>query len=228
MNNRVYAARVNEFQRESFIRDMEQMILKFASRVSGKSITTSDDEWSIALWAFNSSIDTYADEQGDYLSYARTRIKSALDEYRIGEKQHKAVEIPFDPDDLLSNGRNLVLEMVSRETELEQVRTAEEEEARAEIAELGGILKEYGFSFFDMAGQTPRGSSKQDCSRVISYLKSNRTILKAVLDDGKVPAGMLSAKTGVSLGTINKFDKYILMAAVVAGGQFPTIAAYIR
>ena len=227
MNNRVQVAKINEFQRESLIRDMEQRILSFASRVSGRRITTSDDEWSIALWAFNSSIDTYVAGKGDYLSYARKRIKSALDEYREGEKMHSKVEIPFAPD-MLVGDRNLVLEMVSRETELEEVRTAEEEGVRAEIAELGGVLKDYGFSFFDMAGHTPRGNSRQECSKIISYLKSNKTVLNAVISEGKVPAGMLSAKTGVSIGTINKYDKYILMAAVVAGGSFPTIADYIR
>jgi RNA polymerase sigma factor len=227
MNNRVQVAKLDEFKRETFIRDMQDRILNFASRVSGRRITTSDDEWSIALCAFNSSIDSYVAGKGDYLSYARKRIKHALDEYRTSEKQRSAIEIPFDPDNLVGD-RNLVLEMVSRETELEEVRTAEEEGVRAEIAELGEILKDYGFSFFDMAGHTPRGSSRQDCSKVISYLKSNRTVLSAVVDEGKLPVGMLSSKTGVSIGTINKYDKYILMAAVVAGGQFPTIAGYIR
>ena len=183
---------------------------------------------SIALWAFNSSIDTYVAGKGDYISYARKRIKSALDDYRAGEKMHASVEIPYDPDMLVGDGRNLVLEMVSRETELEEVRTAEEEGVRAEIAELGGVLRDYGFSFFDMAGHTPRGNSRQECSKIISYLKSNKTVLNAVISDGKIPAGLLSAKTGVSIGTINKYDKYILMAAVVAGGSFPTIADYIR
>lgn len=228
MNNRVAVAKINEFQRENLIRDMEQQILSIASRVSGRHITTSDDEWSIALWAFNSSIDSYIEGKGDYLSYARKRIKRALDEYREGEKMRTKVEIPFAPDMLVGDGRNLVLEMVSRETEIEDVRSAEEEVVRAEIAELGGVLKDYGFSFFDMAGHTPRGTARTDCSKIIAYLKSNRTVLNAVIDEGKVPAGLLSAKTGVSLGTINKYDKYILMAAVVAGGGFPTIADYIR
>ncbi len=228
MNNRVAVAKVNELQRESLIRDMEQRILSFASRVSGRRITTSDDEWSIALWAFNSSIDSYIEGRGDYLSYARKRIKKALDDYREVEKTHAQIEIPYDPDMLVGDGRNLVLEMVSRETELEEVRSAEEEVVRAEIYELGEALRNYGFSFFDMAGRTPRGTSMAECRRIMAYLRSDRPVLNAVIREGKIPAGLLSAKTGVSIGTINKFDKYILMAAVVASGDFPTIAEYIR
>ena len=67
MNERAMSAKTNVEKREIFIRDNEQTILKFASAACGKYITRSDDEWSVALLAFNKAIDTYLWKEGDVI-----------------------------------------------------------------------------------------------------------------------------------------------------------------
>ena len=78
MNDMAVAAATNRQLRENFIRDNEQTILRIASKVSGKYITRSDDEWSVALLAFNKAIDTYSPDRGDFGGYAAVLIKRAL------------------------------------------------------------------------------------------------------------------------------------------------------
>lgn len=86
MNQKATAARNNERLRENFIKDNEQTILRIASRVSGKFITRSDDEWSVALLAFNKAIDIYSEQKGDFLAYARLLIKRDLIDHYRSEK----------------------------------------------------------------------------------------------------------------------------------------------
>ncbi len=74
MNNQAVAAKSSEVKREIFIKDMERTILKIASRMTGRFITKSDDEWSIALFAFNKAIDTYSEDKGDYMALSLIHI----------------------------------------------------------------------------------------------------------------------------------------------------------
>ena len=57
MNERAITAKTDAEKREIFIRDNERTILKIASASCSKYITRSDDEWSVALLAFNKAID---------------------------------------------------------------------------------------------------------------------------------------------------------------------------
>ena len=48
MNERALQAKSDGSKREEFIRDNEQTILRIASKATGRYITRSDDEWSVA------------------------------------------------------------------------------------------------------------------------------------------------------------------------------------
>ena len=226
MNNRAQIAKTNEIQRELFIKDMEQRILKFASKVSGRRITRSDDEWSIALVAFNRSIDTYT--QGDYISYARKLMEKDLIDYRMSESRH-SVEIPFDPEMLEGESPSVVLQIASRDVEEEYDELQRENSGiKGEIEEINDKLRKCGFSFFDMAGRTPRNeNTRNECKRAVTFLKGNRTALASTINDGRLPVGMISVETGISAGLLEKYRKYIIMIAVICAGDYPLVAEYL-
>ena len=149
MNQKATAARHDQKLRESFIRDNEQTILKIASKVSGKYITRSDDEWSVALLAFNKAIDTYSEEKGEYLSYAGVLIKRALIDHYRAEKKY-APELPASYEMFTGEGEiaqnTEIVRAVARDGTAEQDRTERERDLKDEILEVGLILKKYGFS----------------------------------------------------------------------------------
>ena len=226
MNDRAQIAKTDELQRELFIKDMEHRILKFASKVSGRRITRSDDEWSIALMAFNKSIDTYT--QGDYISYARKLMEKDLIDYRMSESRH-AVEIPFDPEMLEGESPSVVLQLATKDAEDEY----EEQQKGAagikgEIEEINDRLRKCGFSFFDMAGKTPRNEKTRDeCRKAVTFVQGNRTALASTVNDGRLPIGMISVETGISAGLLEKYRKYIIMITIIREGDYPLIAEYL-
>ena len=94
MNKKAVAAKNDLRLRENFIRDSEQTILRIASKTCNKFITRSDDEWSVALFAFNKAIDSYSEEAGDFLPYSSVVIKRALIDYYRSEKRYANATTP--------------------------------------------------------------------------------------------------------------------------------------
>lgn len=147
----IEAAKRDEQEREKFIRDNEQTILKIASRVTGRYITKSDDEWSVALLSFNKAIDTFEDSRGDFTAYASVVIRRALTDHYRSEKKYSP-EIPVSHEMLTGEGEyeenSEVLKAVSRDSAEEQDRLSEasgeaidrEEWNRRSVKE---IVKEY-------------------------------------------------------------------------------------
>ncbi|MCR4611256.1 MAG: RNA polymerase sigma-I factor, partial [Lachnospiraceae bacterium] len=75
-------AKQDDDQRQNFIQENEDLILRLASKACGSYVTKSDDYYSIALIAFNEAIDSYDEGKGKFTSFASLVIKRRiLDEF---------------------------------------------------------------------------------------------------------------------------------------------------
>ncbi len=61
------AAKKDERRFEELVRSLKPWILKTASDASGHYVTDSDDEWSVALMAFNEAVQKYDEKKGSFL-----------------------------------------------------------------------------------------------------------------------------------------------------------------
>lgn len=77
LNERAVQAATDNRIREELIAEQEQTILRSACNATHRYITKSDDEWSIALYAFSKAIDVYSTEKGDFLPFAQMLMKRA-------------------------------------------------------------------------------------------------------------------------------------------------------
>ena len=232
MNDRALEAKKDELKREEFIRDNEQAILRYASRAAGKYISRSDDEWSVALSAFNKAIDTYEADRGNFASFAGTVIDCALIDHHRSIKKYET-EISYSPEMLTGEGEyeehGEVLKAVTREsTQTEELKTTQDN-LKDEILEVNERLKKYGFTFRDLKNCSPKaGKTKRECAKVIRYVMDNEEILNAVIYDGRIPAKDISKGTGVSAKLLDRYRRYIIMAAVILDGEYPLLADYLQ
>ncbi|MBR4169774.1 MAG: hypothetical protein IKR47_08610 [Lachnospiraceae bacterium] len=232
MNQKATAARHDQKLRESFIRDNEQTILKIASKVSGKYITRSDDEWSVALIAFNKAIDTYSEEKGEYLSYAGVLIKRALIDHYRAEKKY-APELPASYEMFTGEGEiaqnTEIVRAVARDGTAEQDRTERERDLKDEILEVGLILKKYGFSFKDLKDCSPKaGKTKKECAKAITFLLDHEEPLNTVIEYMRLPIKEIMEATGVKNKLLDRYRRYIIMAVVILNGEYPLLADYLQ
>ena len=232
MNEKAVAAKSDPRLRENFIRDSEQTILRIASKACSKYITKSDDEWSVALIAFNKSIDTYVNGAGDFLPYSATVIKRALiDHYRLQQKHIN--EIPVSDDMLTGEGdydsnKELLAALYRDSSEVSEgaVRTTS---LKAEILDVNKRLAGYGFTFRDLRDSSPRaGKTKTACARIISFILDNKDILEDVIEYKRLPIREITEKTGISKKISDRYRRYIIMAVIILNGEYPLLADYLQ
>ena len=213
--------------REELIISQEQTILRTASTVSNRYITKSDDEWSVALFAFSRAIDLYDEEKGEFLPFAQLIIRRDLiDEYRSHKEYGREV---LTAPQILEGGAE-----PEEDTEgvYKAVVRASQEEDRSlkdEIIAANGLLQEYGFRFMDLTECSPQQErSRGECAAAIRWMLKEKEAVSELKKTKKLPVRVLATGAGVSRKTIDRYRKYLIMAVLILDGDYPQIAEYLR
>jgi len=218
----------DEYQRETIIHRYTQTILRTASSVCHRYVTQSDDEWSVALCAFSRAIDLYAEEKGDFLPFAQMLIKRDLiDHFR---KEKRALrEVTVAPNVLEGNcepeedtdGAYLSVVRASRESA--------DQSLGDEITAANEMLQEYGFRFYDLTQCSPQqDKTRKECAAAIRYMISSPSLTAELKKKRKLPIKELTAGSGVSRKTLDRYRKYVIMAVLILEGDYPQIADYLK
>ncbi|MBQ4426148.1 MAG: RNA polymerase subunit sigma [Oscillospiraceae bacterium] len=216
---------------EELVRENKRWILTLASRTCGRFITESDDEWSIALMAFNEAVEGFDGEKGSFRSIASVVIRRRLTDYMRSEGRHSA-ELTVRPaafEGELEEDESGALELSVRQR-VAEVSMADDSGAKAheEIAEMQEILSEYGFSFFDLAEASPKAEkTKRSCGTAIRTLVASVILMAAMRLRRLLPVKELSEKSGVVRKILDRHRKYIIASAEILDGDFPILASYL-
>ena len=211
--------RNNDALRSDFIKEYTGFILSSASKTVGRYVSVEDDEYAVALIAFNEAIDRFDGSRGGFLSLAKTIIKSRLiDEAR----KQGAASVPFsslEAED--EDGCRLAFEPVGAEDVVT--------EAQLEIAILKNELEAYDISFFDLPKHNPKSKkTKRECFRVIKYIVSNSLLKSSVLETGNIPVRSVVEQTGAGRKLLERHRKYIIASVVILSGDYPIVSGYIK
>ena len=116
-----------------------------------RSPDISDDELSIAMFAFYEAINSYSKLRGSFLKFAALHIKNRLIDYYRKEKKNKS-QISLDtPDD---DKTNLIDKLQDNHNDYEENEIREA--TKQEIDELSSQMREFGVSMNDVADNSPR------------------------------------------------------------------------
>ena len=217
------------------MRSRKPWILKTASDASGHYVTDSDDEWSVALMAFNEAVQKYDEKKGSFLSLASVVIKRRVIDCTRSQMRYSG-EIPVIPDAFEgslaeddANGINLQVQEHITSTSLSENAEQRAEQIREEISEMQEILHEYGFSFFDLAENSPKAEkTKKSCGRAIRTLIASAVLMALMRLKRLLPIKELCEKSGVIRKIIERHRKYIIASAEILGGDFPILASYLK
>ena len=196
---------------DKIISDNEQFILKCASKTTGKFITKSDDEWSIALIAFTEAVESYDSSKGDMLPFAAMVIRRRLIDY-IRKDTKYGNEISVEPEEL------------TRAVDEETQRTS----AKDEIEAANTLLKTYGFSFFDLADCSPKSTkTKRECAKAVITLMNSQEFMEKMRRTRQLPMKELVLASGVSKKLVDRHRRYIIAAAEILSEEYPILAEYL-
>lgn len=215
--------------RNQFITDYQPFVAKATSRFSKRYIDpTRDDEFSVALQAFNEAIDRYAEGNGaSFLHFAETVIRRRLIDFVRKEQRH-AGQIPYSAFEVQDDEDH-----VMNPVEIDQAMSSFDEEQRAmdrrtEIIELNQQLQEYGIRFADLVDGSPKhADSRQSLILIGRRLGEDEELMKQLVGKKQLPIKELLDLVDVSRKTLERNRKYIIAIAIIHSGTYPYLSEYL-
>jgi len=232
----VLAAKGDETLRNNFIEANKHYILANACKAAGHYVSESDDEYSIALIAFNEAIDAYELEKGAFYPFASVVIRRRMVDY-IRSMSRYADELSMEPAVLAGEvdedvpGMQLQMEVRRREAELSEQSAygrPESSPVKDEIEAVQALLGHYGFSFFDLTECSPKaGKTKSACAEAVAYLLNHPALLRKMRQSCTLPAKEILEGTRVPRKVLERHRRYIIAAAEILNGEYPLLAEYM-
>jgi len=213
---------------ERFIAAHERFILRAACRYAGHTVTTADDEYSIALLAFYEAVRGYDPASGSFGSFATLVIERRLTDYyrslrRFGSEVPLAPQV-FDGDvDEESADVPLQQAVNERMAAMPAGSTAEEiETANAQFAR-------YGFSFYELEHCAPHtDKTRRACAQAVTTLLRAAPLFAGLQNAHCLPVTALARESGLPKKMIDRYRKYIIAVALLLDGDYPILAGYLK
>lgn len=216
--------------RNEFITDYQPYVAKVTSRFCKRYIDPSrDDEFSIALGAFNEAINQFSPESGrSFLSFAETVIRRRLIDY-VRKESKFAGQIPYSSFEVEDDEDSVVnpVEIHQAIEQYEKNKTIEER--KSEIVDFSRCLGEFGISFNDLVEGSPKHSdSREALFSIAGRLARNPGLMAIVLSKKMLPIKELLELVDVSRKTLERNRKFIIAVALIYCGPYPYLKHYLN
>jgi RNA polymerase sigma factor len=213
---------------EMIIKEQENAILAYTSKVTGRYISKSDDEWSIALLAFTQAIENYDLNKGAFISFYRLLIKRRLIDYFRSQVRYNA-ELSVDPILFDTEPEEFEENVSIRIAVADKVSYQEENDLKLEIEAANQVFSEYGFTFFDLTKCSPRAvKTKSSCAKAVNYMLENSILKNELQSTKQLPLKLIEKNTKVPRKILDRHRKYIIAAIEILSGGYPYLEEYLQ
>lgn len=182
-----------------------------------------EDRMSIAMLVFVNCVKQYEARKGGFLSFLAISIRNRLiDEARKFQKHRgKIIEFPKE------SGRDDMPEEHGQAVQ-EYIRAQEQEDLREEIAELEQELADYDIRFKDIPKICPKQRrARIRCKELAEAVYQDAELRRGFLDKKRLPQAELAKRCGISVKTIEKHRKYIILIFLVLNKPYLSIKAFL-
>jgi len=168
------------------------------------------------MLGFIQSVKTYNEDKGAFIPYAQTvirnRLINAAKKEAAIQKQNGEMDIQWEYE----TAERRYTEFTARK------------EAQTEIGELNGAFGRWGFTWRDLVKNCPRQSrSRNSCHQIVRVLLAEKPLLDEMLRTNKLPIQRLSALSGYSEKTLEKYRRYISALVIIVEGDYPYVRSFL-
>lgn len=216
--------------RNQFITDFQPYVAKVTSRFSKRYIDPArDDEFAVALSAFNEAITQYSFTAGrSFLSFAETVIRRRLIDY-VRKEQRFSLQVPYSSFEVEDEEENIVNPVEIHQAVLEYELQEGMEERRGEILELNRVLQEFDIRFADLADASPKhADSRYSLVAIGKLLAEDAQMMRTLLGKRMLPIKELLEVVNVSRKTLERNRKFIIAIAIIHNGPYPYLRYYLN
>lgn len=215
--------------RNQLLKDYQPFIAKIASKLCKRYIDpTRDDEYSVALSAFNEAMNHFSSNQSNsFLSFAETVIRRRLIDF-IRREQKYVGQIPMTSFELEDDESNLINPVEIQQSVEQFKREVESHDRRTEIEMYSEALLEYGITMKDLVEGSPKHSDSRNMLLRIGRILAHDEALAAQLKEKKtLPIKDLLERVEVARKTLERNRKYIIAVAVIFLHDFYHLREYL-
>jgi len=214
----------DEVLRNEFISSYIPFILKVTSKTVGKFIDVKNsDEYSIALSAFNESIDSYDFcKNYNFFLFSEQVIKRRLIDY--SRKSSRQREYPFSYfEEEYDFDFNEDPYMSSSYFNIEDI------ESREAIIDFSNKLKEFNISLVELTRSIPKHKdSRRMCIKIARILAENDELYEKLEKNKSIPRNELKKQIKVHNKTIGNNRKYIIAMCLIIRGDLQISQKYLQ
>ena len=227
LNERVIYIKGNKEEADGLIQEYKPFIASVVQSHVGRYVEYGiDDELSIALMAFNESIEKYDIAKGNFLSYARMTIKHRLIDYYRRENKNPAKLVSIEQ--VQSDGNHK--EDLSSD---ESIKEYHERELgafrRMELEEIKTELSEWGISFADVAKSSPKQQgTKRAYLDAVKLVVNSPELLDTVKSKRYLPVDKIVKTLKIPRKTVERGRNYIVAAVLILSGDYNYLKDYIQ
>jgi RNA polymerase sigma factor len=215
--------------RNQFITDYQPYVAKMTSRFCKRYIDPSrDDEFSIALSAFNEAISQFQMEPGrSFLSFSETVVRRRLIDYVRKEQRHSN-QLPYSSFDIEDDEEHTINPVEIHQAIGQYEKEKENAERRSEIMDFDRCLQEFGLSFSELAAVSPKhADSRAILIGVGKTLAEDPQLMRLLIGKKLLPIKELLSLVDVSRKTLERNRKYIIAIALLMNGPYPYLRDYL-
>lgn len=214
----ILTIREDEYLRNRFIEKYKPFLAKYTSQICQRYVVYGiDEELSIALLAFNESIDKF-NGKGSFFEYAKIIVKSRLYDY-FQSKEYKDMNKSIDNENEYH---------FHNESHKQYYQELSSQRLKEEVEELVKILKIYHIEINDLYQSRPKHLlSQKHIHHLIALLLKNNEIISLIIDKGYLPMTTILQNYKTTKKKIEPYRKYIIAVIIVCVGQFELLKAYM-
>ena len=220
----------DEQLRNQIITDYQPFVVKITSKFSKRYINpTRDEEFSVALSAFNEAIEQFSHEAGrSFLSFAETVIRRRLIDYVRKEKRHQQ-QIPYSSLEV-EDGEEHMMNPVEIKQAMEKYEITQlAEDRREEIFSLTRDLTTFGITFQDLVEASPKHTdSRKKLIEISVILAEDVWLMRSMFSKKFLPIKELLERVEISRKTLERNRKFIIAVALIYQGSYPLLREYLN
>lgn len=221
--SRVNAAKKDSHAADELIASYMPFIRSETAKFLKRPPDSSDDELSIAMFAFYEAIRSYSKLRGSFLNFAALQIKSRLIDYYRKEKRNMG-QISLDASD---DEKTELIDTIRDEHD-EYAESELREATKQEIEELSVQMQDFGVSMSDVADNSPRQRRTLEiCQKAVRYARNNPDILKDFLRTKKVPIAKLAEGADVERKSLERHRRYLVAVLLICTNGYEIMRGHI-
>jgi RNA polymerase sigma factor len=216
--------------RNQFIADYQPYVAKVTSRFCKRYVDPArDDEFSIALAAFNEAINQFAPQAGrSFLSFAETVMRRRLIDF-VRKEQRFRGQIPYSSFEVEDDEDNVVNPVEIHQAIEQYEKQKGLEERQSEIADFSRVLSDFGISFVELAEISPKHEDSRRMLVGIGHkLAGDAGMMRILIVKRMLPIKELLEHVDVSRKTLERNRKFLIALALILNGPYPYLRDYLR